>query len=271
MALFFCMIRRFSNLNWPAGQAALGAGGLVAALALGGCRHESVVVPAYNEYYPLALGSYRTYVVQDSTWKSGTATASQYQVRERVSEQFTDAAGRPAYRLVRSRRPDASAAWTDDSVLVVQPLPRALLLTRSNVRTVELLYPPQAGKGWNQFALTVNGQAATYQFVDTITNITRRYGPGVGGAYTTPPAGPAAAKTYASTAMVLDIPPVALNDGIYRRSGYQQVMALGAGPVLRRRYYYELFTTGSGGQQTPTSSIQNGTSRRETLLETGTM
>lgn len=248
-----------------------GLGVLAWLLALGSCRHDAVVAPSSGDYYPLALGSYRTYVVQDSTWSSAKVTASQYQVRERVSEQFTDAAGLPAYRLVRSRRADASAAWTDDSVLVVQPLARALLLTRSNVRTVEMIYPPQAGKGWNQYALTVNGQAATYQFVDTITNITRRYGPSVGGAYTTPAAGAAPAHAYATTATVLDLPPVGLNDGIYRRSGYQQVFALGTGPVLRRRYYYELFTTGSGGQQTPTSLIQKGTSRRETLLETGTL
>ncbi|MGI4835647.1 MAG: hypothetical protein ACRYFK_19505 [Janthinobacterium lividum] len=266
------MIRRSSQLPHLIRRAlAPGALGLAAALTLGSCHHETVVVPAYNDYYPLALGTYRTYVVQDSTWTSANVTASQYQQRERVSEQFTDAAGLPAYRLVRARRADASAAWVDDSVLVVQPLPRALLLTRSNVRTVELIYPPQAGKGWNQFALTVNGQAATYQFVDTITNITRRYGPRVGGPYTTPAAGPAPAATYATTATVLDVKPVALNDGIYRRNGYQQVVALGTGPVLRRRYYYELFTTGSGGQQTPTSTIQNGSSRRETLLETGTM
>ncbi|NML64263.1 hypothetical protein HHL22_03495 [Hymenobacter sp. RP-2-7] len=266
------MIRRFSTADRLTGRVlALGAAGLAAALALGSCRHESVVVPAYSDYYPLTLGAYRSYVVQDSTWKAGKVTTTQYQLRERVSEQFSDAAGLPAYRLVRSRRADASAAWTDDSVLVVQPLPRALLLTRSNVRTVEMIYPPVAGKGWNQYALTVNGQAATYQFVDTVTNLTRRYGPSVGGAYTTPAAGPAAAKAYATTATVLDILPVGLNDGIYRRSGYQQVFALGTGPVLRRRYYYELFTTGSGGQQTPTSSIQNGTSRRETLLETGTL
>ena len=263
------MNQRFRALTPP--KAARLVGGLALLAGLGGCRHDAVVVPAYDNYFPTVVGTYRSYAVQDSTWASGKVSVSQYQFRERVSEQFSDAAGLPAYRLIRSRRADATQAWVDDSVLVVQPLTKGILLTRSNVRTVELLYPPQAGRGWNQYALTVNGQAATYQFADTITNITRRYGATVGGSYTTPAAGVAATKTYPITVPVLDVVPVGLNDGLYRRSGYQQVFAKDVGPVLRRRYYYELFLTGSGGQQNPTSTIQNGTSRRETLLETGTI
>ena len=240
-------------------------------LLLGSCRHETEAAPDYRGYFPLEVGTYRSYVVQDSTWVSGKVSVSQYQVREAVTEQFTDAAGQPAYRLTHARRTDASQAWADDSVLVVQPLARALLLTRSNVRTVELIYPPVPGKGWNQFAFTVNGQAQTYQFPDTITNIQRRYGSGpVGASYSAPAAGSAPATTYATTVGVADIPPINLNDGIYRRSGYQQVFALGVGPVLRRRYYYQTFTRASNNAETPTPGIiQDGSSHRETLLATG--
>lgn len=247
--------------------------GLLVALAalLGSCRHETVAVPNDAEYYPVAVGTYRTYAVVDSAWASGKVTVSQYQVRERVSEQFADAAGQPAYRLVRSRRVSASAAWADDSALVVQPLPRAVLLTKGNVRTVELLLPPQAGKSWNRTAFTVNGQAGIYSdVVDTITTLNRHYGPAVNAAYTVPAAAGAPAKTYDATLTVADIQPVGLNDRLLRQSGYQQVFARGTGPVLRRRYYYETFTKASNGAETVTPGVvQNGTSRRETLLETG--
>lgn len=240
-------------------------------LLLGSCRHESEVAPDYRSYFPLEVGNYRSYVVQDSTWTSGKVSVNQYQVREVVTEQFTDAAGQPAYRLTRARRASASQDWADDSVLVVQPLARAVLLTRSNVRTVELIFPPAPGKGWNQFAFTVNGQAQTYQFLDTVTNITRKYGPGLAGAsYSAPAAGAAPAATYPTTVTVVDLPPINLNDGVYRRSGYQQVFAQGVGPVLRRRYYYQTFTRTSNNAETPTPGvIQDGSSRRETLLATG--
>ncbi|MVN75715.1 hypothetical protein GO988_05190 [Hymenobacter sp. HMF4947] len=244
---------------------ALGVG---PALLLSGCRHEVVVAPAYDDYFPVVLNTYRTYAVSDSSWLNGKVTVSQYQFRERVSEQFTDAAGQPAYRLVRSKRLTPAEAWRDDSVLVVQVLPRAVLLTRNNVRTVELIYPARAGQGWNGNAFSVS----TFQ-PDTIINLTRYYGPAVGGAYTTLAAGGQPAKTYPVTVATRNTQPGGINDvNAYSQRGTQQVYASGVGLVWRRRFSYYTFTTSANGFQTITRGIvQNGASRSETLLETGTL
>lgn len=235
---------------------------------LSGCRHEVVIAPAYDDYFPVALNTYRTYAVSDSTWLNGQPTVSQYQLRERVSEQFTDAAGQPAYRLTRSKRLSAAGAWRDDSVLVVQVLPRAVLLTRNNVRTVELICPARASQGWNGNAFSVS----TFQ-PDTISNLTRYYGPAVGGAYTTPAAGGQAAKTYPVTVATRTTQPGGIDDvNAYSQRGTQQVYARGVGLVLRRRFSYNTFTTSANGFQNLTPGVvQNGASRRETLLETGTL
>ncbi len=245
-------------------RGALGLG-LAAGLLVAGCRHDVLVVPAYDDYFPVVVGSYRTYAVADSTWTSGRATVSNYQFRERVSEQFTDAAGKTAYRLVRSRRASAAAAWADDSVFVVQPLPQAVLLTRNNVRTVELIYPARAAKGWNYKAFTASP--------DTITSLTRYYGPGVATPFTTPAVTGAPAKTYAntvSTKTTLDTGSEDVNL-LYQR-GLRQVYASGVGLVLRRRFNYNTFLTNTDGSQTLTPGVvQNGLARRETLLETGTL
>lgn len=262
MNLRFCLPLRLQRpLGWAL---ALGVGpGL-----LSGCRHEVVVAPAYDDYFPVGLNTYRTYAVSDSSWLNGQPTVSQYQLRERVSEQFTDAAGQPAYRLTRSKRLSAAETWRDDSVLVVQVLPRAVLLTRNNVRTVELLYPARAGQGWNANAFSVS----TFQ-PDTIANLTRYYGPATGGAYTTPAAGGQAAKTYPVTVATRTTLPGGINDvNAYSQRGTQQVYARGVGLVLRRRFSYYTYITGSNGFQTLTPGVvQNGASRRETLIETGTL
>ncbi|RZK51704.1 MAG: hypothetical protein EOO59_14660 [Hymenobacter sp.] len=229
-----------------------------------------MVVPALDDaYFPVVVGTYRSYAVQDTTWTNGTRTVSQYQLRERVAEQFSDAAGQPAYRLVRSRRADAAANWVDDSIFTVQPLARAVLLTQGNVRTVELIYPPQAGKAWNAYAFTVGSQRP-----DTISNLTRAYGPTVAQAYTTPAAGAAPAKTY--DAAVLTRATLAGGAGqedvnVYTQRGLRQVYARGVGRVLRRRFYYETFLTDplNGAQNLTPGVVQNGRARRETLLETG--
>lgn len=255
---------RFHPLEFRKGSRSFAAASGVGLLLLVGCRHESVVPVPLTDYFPVVVGTYRTYAVADSSWKNRVVTVSNYQFRERVTEQFTDAAGQPAYRLVRSRRADAAAAWADDSVLVVQVLPQAVLQTASNLRTVELIYPPRANKGWNKNAFNASP--------DTIISLTRFYTVGVGAAYTTAPAGGQAAKTYPTTVATYDIFSAIDNDGRLRQSGYLQVSALGVGRVLRRRYSYYTNITNPDGSQTITPGIiQMGASRRETLIETGTI
>ena len=249
-------------------RAALAA--LGAAALLGGCRHESVVPEPVADYFPVAVGAYRTYAVTDSTWASGRVSVSAYQLRERVTEQFTDAAGQPAYRLVRSRRLTSADTWRDDSTLVVQVLPHAVVQTRSNVRTVELVYPVRAAKAWNRTAFTVTGKSG----VDTITNLTRTYGPAVGAAYTTPAVAGAPAKSYAATVLTRDILPVGVENVNDRdQQGTRQVYALGVGRVLRRRFSLQTFTTSPiNGEETNTKGVvQNGASRLEVLIDAGTI
>jgi hypothetical protein len=236
---------------------------LVAVLALltgtsllSGCRHETIIPIPVVDYYPVVVGTYRTYEVSDTSWAKGTATASRYQVREAVTEQFRDATGQLAYRVVRAHRASSAAAWADDSVLVVQPLAQTVLLTRNNVRSVELIYPLVASKKWHKYAFTTLRD-------DSI----RAFGPEVGHAFTTPGLVP---TTYAVTATVRDRWPESSNDGLYKRRGTVQVFAEGVGPIARRRYYYETFTSQNNGAQTPTPGvIQLGSSHLELLVESG--
>ena len=229
---------------------------LVGASLLAGCHHDTITPVPAVDYYPLPVGTYRAYAVSDTLWSKGTATATNYQLREAITEQFSDAAGQTAYRVVRSRRLSADAAWADDSVLVVQPLPQAVTLTRDNVRTIELIYPLQASKTWRKYAFTATRE-------DSV----RAFDPMVGQSFTTP--GPAP-KAYDATATVRDVLPASANDGIYRQGGYLQVFAQGVGPVLRRRYAYETFISQNNGAQTLTPGvIQVGHSRLEVLIDSG--
>jgi hypothetical protein len=235
-------------------------------LLLTGCRHESVVPNPIVDYFPVVVGSYRTYAVTDSVWANAQATATSYQFRERVSEQFTDATGKPAYRIVRSRRASASAGWADDSVFVVQPTIQAVVLTQNNARTVELVYPARAGKGWNAKAFSASP--------DTIISLTRFYGASVAGPYTTPATGGQAAKTYdntVSTKMTLDGGGEDIN--LYSQRGLRQVYASGVGRILRRRFSLNTFTTKPGTlEQVPSNGvIQSGIARYEILIDTGTI
>jgi hypothetical protein len=221
-----------------------------------GCRYETVVPTPVADYYPVVVGTYRTYDVIDTSWTKGLATASRYQLREAVTEQFRDATGQLAYRVLRARRISSGMAWADDSVLVIQPLAQVVLLTRNNVRSIELIYPLVAGKQWHKYAFTTLRD-------DSL----RAFGPQVGRAFTTPGS---PSKTYDVTVTVRDRWPESSNDGLYKRRGTVQVFAEGVGPIARRCYYYETFTTQRNLAQTPTPGvIQLGSSHLEVLVASG--
>jgi len=252
-------------------RAGLTIGTLVAATALVGCKNTTEAVPDRGRgYYPLAIGNTWTYAVRDSVWSAAnlatptsTPTATTFQFRETIAEIFTDAAGQPAYRLVRARRATATDNWVDDSVFTISAPGSALVLNRTNTRTVELIFPPRAGRSWNLNAFNNN-------YNDTITAETRQYS-AVGQPFTTgggntglPPVAYLNTITTANTGM-------ATESSLLRHVSYQQVYAQGVGPVYRRRDNKAAFTytspTPPYNQVFPPNAYTSAFTRRETLID----
>lgn len=264
--LFSARLSRASVL-W----AGLAGCGLMAATVLGGCKDTTQAVPDLGRaYYPLAVGNSWTYAVRDSAWTVATPTnptstpsASSFQFRETITEVFTDAAGEQAFRLVRAKRPTATANWVNDSVFTISATSNALVLNRGNTRTVELIFPPRLGRSWNLNAFNNN-------FNDTITAETRHYTAvgqpfTVGGGNTGLPA-----VTYPNTIATANTG-LASESSLLRRVSYQQVYALGVGPIFRRRDNFANFTytsqTPPFNQIFPVGAYTSGFTRRETLIE----
>lgn len=238
----------------------------VAALSLAGCQDKSVPGPATGtDYYPVAVGNFWRYAVADTTWsqatptKASVATASTYQFRETITEVFSDAAGQPAYRLVRSKLVPPATTWRDDSVFVLSATPQSVILNRNNIRTVELIFPVREGRSWNFNAYNNN-------FNDTIIAETRRYSR-VG----QPFAAGSPAVTYPVTLTTTNTG-TAAESSLLRQLSYQQVFAKGVGPVFRRRAYFLNFNytdPTTGNQIYVPGSYFSGFTRRETLLDYG--
>ena len=252
-------------------RAGLAIGTLLGAAALAGCQNATEAVPDPGRgYYPLAVGNTWTYAVRDSVWSAAsqlvptsTPTASSYQFRETIADVFTDAAGKPAYRLVRARRMTATDNWVDDSVFTISAMSNALILNRGNSRTVELIFPPRAGRSWNLNAFNNN-------YNDTITAETRQcsavgqpFATG-GGSTGLPVVAYPNTITTANTGM-------ATESSLLRRVSYQQVYAQGVGPVYRRRDNKASFTytspTPPFNQIFPVGAYTSAFTRRETLID----
>ena len=238
------------------------------ALALGACQNTTQPAPETGtDYYPVAVGNFWLYSVTDTTYSVATRTtpsvptASTYQVRETITSMFADAAGQPAYRLVRARLVPPATAFRDDSVFVLTATPQYVALNRNNTRTLELIFPVREGRSWNFNAFNNN-------FNDTINAETRRYSR-VGQPFTTPAVGALPAKTYPVTVTTTNTG-AAAEATLLRRLSYQQVFAK-VGPVYRRRAFFVNFnyTDNQGNQVYPANSYTSASTRREVLIDYG--
>lgn len=247
--------------------ACLVAGG---ALAMASCENETVPAPDSGAgYYPVAVGNYWIYAVADTTWSQASqsmpsvATPKAYQFKETITEEFTDAAGKKAFRLVRSKREGTSGSFVNDSVFTLSATGQSVTLNRNSTRTLELIFPVRDGRLWNFNAYNNN-------FNDTITAETRRYSR-AGESFTTRAVAGNPAQTFANTVTTSNTG-AAAETSLLKRIGYQQVFAKGIGPVYRRRdlfLNYNYADPRTGDQIYVPGSYFYAFSRRETLIDYG--
>ena len=236
-----------------------------AAALLAGCSNKDSAAPDLgNDYYPVAVGTYRTYQVSDTAWANAQATAGPlYQVREAVTGTYPDAAGQPAYRVEHARRATAADAWVPDSTFALSVGPNAVVLNRGNRRTVEAVFPVRENYLWNFNAYQgfSNKTAA-----DTVNAQNRRYSR-VGQPLAVPVAG-GTPRSYDATASVDDAGQ-AVDDNACALRSYQQVLARGVGPVLRRRVNLSFQVPGAGACVRVGYQATSGAIHRETLIDAG--
>jgi hypothetical protein len=231
-------------------------------VAVAGCENETETVePTDTSYYPLEVGQFRIYEVSDTLWNNYVRQPQpRFQFRERVEEKFTDASGRPAYRVVRARRNTPTDAWRTDSVLVVSPSAANVLVTRNNRRTVELVYPVRTGYYWNLNAFNEQNS------VDKVDYHYKQ----VGGPFTTT-SSTGLAITYPKTVTTGLRETDAEEGGEYINAfyyfRYRQVYASGVGPVYRSRRRF-IYCPPGNCVPDPTRPFA-GSTRTEVLIESG--
>lgn len=100
------------------------------------------------DYYPLEVGNYRVYDVKETKYFTDGPSTNQFQMRERVDTSFQDQTGQLVYKVVRSIRSSATAAWLDDSVMTVAKSPTMVMLTKDNTKFVKLVFPVKERGEW---------------------------------------------------------------------------------------------------------------------------
>jgi hypothetical protein len=182
-----------------------------------------------REYYPVKVGNYWIYDVSETTFnkqflKNPTDSVT-YQVRELVDTVYRDQTGELTYRVIRSRRADATQAWGSDSVVTINKSASDVRYTRENLKVVKLVFPAGENKKWNGNAFNIRG-AEEYTFAQ------------VGQPYTLDD------TTYTNTVRVNQF----FNENLVELEDRHEVYALGIGMVYKRVIDLD-YCRGGNGQQ----------------------
>ncbi len=111
---------------------------------------DSFVPEPVSEYYPLKVGNYITYNLDSTIFiKFGQKdTVIRYQVQDRIDAQITDNSGRPAFRILRFIRRNASEEWTPNNTFSVVQASKAIEYVENNFRFVKLATPFKQDYSW---------------------------------------------------------------------------------------------------------------------------
>src|SRR5688572_4776748 len=114
------------------------------------------------DYYPLNIGDFRVYNVHEVRYQDEDSTVTDYQLRERLDTTYTNQAGELTYKLIRSKRADSSATWSDDSVIVLNRSVSDLRSTANNIKKVKMIFPVRNFKNWNPNAFNTLDSADSF-------------------------------------------------------------------------------------------------------------
>lgn len=104
-----------------------------------------------HAYFPSVAGQWAEYDV-DTAWRNdvtGVTGNAQYQLREELTNDFTDAGGRTAQRLHRSMRDTATGAWMPKDVWWQMRDGNQAERAEENQRRIKLIFPPRTNQYWN--------------------------------------------------------------------------------------------------------------------------
>jgi len=127
---------------------------IIAVVLLFSCRKEqdlSTIDLGYS-YFPNKVGSYIIYEV-DSTYYGITDTTFHYQIKEELTEQFTDETNQSAMRIHRFHRVSNGHPWVLIDVWTQKRTTNTAEKVVENIRYINLEFPIKEGNAWNGNAM----------------------------------------------------------------------------------------------------------------------
>ncbi|MEJ7675645.1 MAG: hypothetical protein WKF59_23795 [Chitinophagaceae bacterium] len=128
-------------------------------------ENELFTTSTLSDYFPLQVGKYITYNLDSTVYINfgQKDTILKYQVKDSIEKLITDNIGRPAYRIQRYIRKDATRAWIANNTFMAIPTATTIELVENNLRFQKLKLPIKEGYTWkgNSFIDTYSLNSTT--------------------------------------------------------------------------------------------------------------
>lgn len=145
--------------------------GLGLMMACGESELETDLDRLGSAYFPMSVGEYRIYEVEETNYYLvGSETAS-YQLIEEVVDSTIVSSIEVKYKLHRSKRANDTEEWKLDSVWNTSVNATRILAEENNVAFIKLVFPVQNGEEWD--ANIYNSRSSEYyRYADALLDTT---------------------------------------------------------------------------------------------------
>jgi hypothetical protein len=123
------------------------------AIALAGlvsCDPDPTQEAAEVNYFPLRVGDYRIYYVQETQVSAyNVETNFEYDIKTVVIDSFATVSGNYAYLISRFKRANETEAWISIDSWTARADEREVVVTEGSTPFVRLTFPLKSGRTWN--------------------------------------------------------------------------------------------------------------------------
>ncbi|MEP5612402.1 MAG: hypothetical protein ABJP45_09145 [Cyclobacteriaceae bacterium] len=136
---------------------------IVIALSMVSCNQQLEVTPETlgYDYYPIELGQYRIYDVEEINYKLSGFDTSKYQLRETIFDSLVSL-DQTTYLIRRDLRANSTQNWKSDSVWTATLTSNYLAISENSVPFMKLTFPVELGREWNGNSLNTKPEITYY-------------------------------------------------------------------------------------------------------------
>lgn len=148
--------------------------GILSFLALIGllaCNETQVIDPSSvgQGYYPIEIGQFRIYDIEEISYDLVSFDTSVYQLRETVFDSIKSS-NQTNYLIRRDKRDNEMEEWVTDSIWSAIKTEHFVSVSENNVPFIKLTFPVSIGRTWDGNSLN-SGFERTYYYQDLTNSI----------------------------------------------------------------------------------------------------